>query len=215
MSYENMQGFFESTTGQIVSTVVLILLFLGVLIGGKGKKTTTKSLVTSALLVALSIVLNQITFFQMPQGGSVSPFSMLPIVLCAYFFGTRRGVMCGMCVGMIDLIFKPYVIHPMQLLLDYPLAFGAIGFAGLIFKLKKDGLIPAYLFGVLGRYICAVLSGVIFFGAYAPENFNPLTWSLWYNLTYLGIEAVITVAILMIPSIRRAFKRLKTELDQN
>ena len=213
MSYENMQGFFESTTGQVVSIIVLILLFIGVHVGGKGQKVSTKTLVTSALLVALSIVLNQITFFQMPQGGSVSPFSMLPIVLCAYFFGTRRAVMCGMCVGMIDLIFKPYVIHPVQLLLDYPLAFGAIGFAGLIFKLKKDGIIPAYLVGVLGRYICAVLSGVIFFGAYAPEGFNALTWSLWYNLTYLAIEAVITVVILLIPSVRRAFIRLKKELD--
>lgn len=213
MSYENMQGFFESTTGQVVSVIVLIILFAGVLIGGKGKKISTKSLVTSALLVALSIVLNQITFFQMPQGGSVSPFAMLPIVLCAYYFGTRRGVMCGMCVGMIDLIFKPYVIHPVQLLLDYPLAFGAIGFAGLIFKMKKDGLIPAYLFGVFCRYICAVLSGVIFFGAYAPEGFNALTWSLWYNLTYLAIEALITVIILAIPSVRRAFIRLKTDLE--
>lgn len=213
MSYDKLQGFFESTTGQIISVAVLVILFIGVLLAGKKQKTTTKTMVASALLVALSIVLSQITIYSFPQGGSVSLFGMLPIVICAYFFGTRRAVMCGMCVGMIDLIFKPYVIHPIQLLLDYPLAFGAIGFAGLIFMAKKDGLIPAYLFGVLCRYICAVISGVVFFGAYAPEGFSALTWSLWYNVLYLAIEAAGTVVLLLIPSVRHSLKRIKTELQ--
>lgn len=212
MSYDKLQGFFESTTGQIISVAVLVILFAGVLLSGKKQKTNTKTMVVSALLVGLSIVLTRITIYSLPQGGSVSLFGMLPIVICAYFFGTRRAVMCGMCVGMIDLIFKPYVIHPIQLLLDYPLAFGAIGFAGLIFMAKKDGLIPAYLFGVLCRYICAVISGVVFFGAYAPEGFSALTWSLWYNVLYLAIEAAGTVVLLLIPSVRHSLKRIKTEL---
>ncbi len=213
MSYDKLQGFFESTTGQIISVAVLVILFAGVLLSGKEQKTNTKTMVVSALLVGLSIVLTRITIYSLPQGGSVSLFGMLPIVICAYFFGTRRAVMCGMCVGMIDLIFKPYVIHPIQLLLDYPLAFGAIGFAGLIFMAKKDGLIPAYLFGVLCRYICAVISGVVFFGAYAPEGFSALTWSLWYNVLYLAIEAAGTVVLLLIPSVRYSLKRIKTELQ--
>ncbi len=213
MSYDKLQGFFESTTGQIISVAVLVILFAGVLLSGRKQKTNTKTMVVSALLVGLSIVLTRITIWSLPQGGSVSLFGMLPIVICAYFFGTRRAVMCGMCVGMIDLIFKPYVIHPIQLLLDYPLAFGAIGFAGLIFMAKKDGLIPAYLFGVLCRYICAVISGVVFFGAYAPEGFSALTWSLWYNVLYLAIEAAGTVVLLLIPSVRHSLKRIKTELQ--
>ena len=213
MSYDKLQGFFESTTGQIISVAVLVILFAGVLLSGEKQKTNTKTIVVSALLVGLSIVLTRITIYSLPQGGSVSLFGMLPIVICAYFFGTRRAVMCGMCVGMIDLIFKPYVIHPIQLLLDYPLAFGAIGFAGLIFMAKKDGLIPAYLFGVLCRYICAVISGVVFFGAYAPEGFSALTWSLWYNVLYLAIEAAGTVVLLLIPSVRHSLKRIKTELQ--
>ena len=213
MSYDKLQGFFESTTGQIISVAVLVILFAGVLLSGRKQKTNTKTMVVSALLVGLSIVLTRITIWSLPQGGSVSLFGMLPIVICAYFFGTRRAVMCGMCVGMIDLIFKPYVIHPIQLLLDYPLAFGAIGFAGLIFMAKKDGLIPAYLFGVLCRYICAVISGVVFFGAYAPEGFSALTWSLWYNVLYRAIEAAGTVVLLLIPSVRYSLKRIKTELQ--
>ena len=119
--------------------------------------------------------------------------------------------MAGMCVGLIDLIFNPYVIHPFQMILDYPLAFGALGF-GAFFCYKKGHLIAGYLFAVFCRYICAVLSGIIFFGAYAPEGFNAVTWSLWYNLTYLGVEAIFTVIILSIPAARTAFKRAKLQL---
>ncbi len=121
--------------------------------------------------------------------------------------------MCGMCVGLLDLILKPYVVHPVQLLLDYPFAFGAIGFAGIIFMLKKDAFIPAYLVGAFGRLVMAVLSGVIFFGAYAPEGMNPFIYSLGYNFSYIAAEAVITCIVIAIPAVRKALIRIKRELD--
>ena len=209
----SMQDFFDSLTGQIITLLVLLVMFGGVLVSGKGRKNTTTTMVVSALLVALSIALNQITLFQMPQGGSVSVLGMLPIVVCAYLFGTRRAVMCGMCVGLLDLILKPYVVHPVQLLLDYPFAFGAIGFAGIIFMLKKEAFIPAYLVGAFGRLVMAVLSGVIFFGAYAPEGMNPFVYSLGYNFSYIAAEAAITCIVIAIPAVRKALIRIKRELD--
>lgn len=207
----DLQTFFESTLGQISIVVAIIILFGIILYSGKGKPVDTKAVAISAVLVALSIILNQLVLFRMPQGGSITAFSMVPIVLCAYFFGVRRGLMAGMCVGLIDLIFNPYVIHPIQMILDYPLAFGALAFGG-IFAAKKNGLIKGYVFGVFCRYICAVLSGVIFFGEYAPEGFNALTWSLWYNLTYLGVEGVITIILMFIPQVKHLFERLKTQV---
>lgn len=209
----SLQDFFDSTGGQIVVVAVIALLFAAILYSGKGKPADTKSLAISALLVALSIILNQLVIFRMPQGGSITAFSMVPIALCAYFFGVRRGLMAGMCVGLIDLIFNPYVIHPVQLLLDYPLAFGALAFGG-IFAARKNGLIEGYIFGIICRYICAVLSGVIFFGEYAPEGFNAWTWSLWYNFTYLAVEGAVSVILLSIPQIKNMFKRLKASLIQ-
>ena len=208
MSSDLLQGFFESLTGQIITVVIIVLLFAGILVSGKGKKFDTKAMVSSAILVALAIALNQVVLFRMPQGGSVTAFSMLPIVVCAIFYGLRRGLMAGMCVGLIDLIFNPYVIHPIQMILDYPLAFGALAFSSLLFS-KKFGIIPAYIFGVFCRYLCAVLSGIVFFGQYAPEGFNAITWSLWYNITYLGVEAVLTVAVLLIPAVRQAIYHLR------
>jgi len=212
MSAEQLQGFFESTLGQASTLIVIVLLFLGILVSGREKKTDTKAMVTSAVLVALSIALNQIILFRMPQGGSITAFSMLPIVVCAYFFGVRRGMMAGMCVGLIDLIFNPYVIHPIQMLLDYPLAFGALAFAGLM-KTRKFGLISGYIVGLLSRYFCSVLSGIIFFGQYAPEGFNAFTWSIYYNITYLGVEGALTVAVLCIPAVRKSIEQLKKQIS--
>lgn len=211
MSPDQLQSFFESTTGQVSTLAVIVLLFLGILISGRGKKADTKAMVTSGVLVALAVALNQIVLFPMPQGGSVTAFSMLPIVVCAYFFGVRRGIMAGMCVGLINLIFNPYVIHPIQMFLDYPLAFGALAFAGLM-RNRKFGLITGYIIGLSARYLCSVLSGIIFFGSYAPEGFNAVTWSLYYNITYLGAEGIMTVIVLSIPTVRKAIEQLKLQL---
>lgn len=156
-------------------------------------------------MIALVIILGQIKLFEMPQGGSVTLMSILPIVLCGYLLGTRRGVAEGICVGLLNLILGPYVIHPMQLLLDYPVAFGALGLSGLV-RDRKNGLTLGYLVGLGGRYVCAVLSGIIFFGAYAPSGFNAVTWSLWYNLTYLAVEGAITVAVINIPAVKHVQK---------
>lgn len=210
----SLQSFFDSVWGQASVVGVIIVLFAVILYSGKGKPADTKVMAVSALMVALSLVLNQITVFRMPQGGSVTAFSMVPIVACAYFFGVRRGLMAGMCVGLVSLIFNPYVIHPVQLILDYPMAFGALAFGG-IFASKKNGLIKGYIFGVICRYICAVLSGVIFFGSYSPEGFNSVTWSLWYNATYLGIEGLITSILLSIPKIKNMFERLKLSVNSH
>ena len=206
-----MQAFFESTTGKIAVIVVIMILLLLIAMGGREKKTDVRALTISALMIALATVLGQIKIFSMPQGGSVTLFSILPIVVCGYLLGTRRGVMAGFCVGLINLIFGPYVIHPVQLLLDYPIAFGAMGLSGLTANMK-NGLTKGYIVGIIGRYICAVLSGVIFFGEYAPEGFNAWTWSLWYNLTYLAAEGVITLIVINIPAVKNMFNSFRAQL---
>lgn len=207
-----MQEFFDSTTGKVVVMAVIVVFLMLIAIGGKDKKKTdVRALTISALMIALATVLGEIKVFSMPQGGSVTLFSILPIAVCGYLLGTRRGVMAGFCVGLLNLIFGPYVIHPVQLLMDYPIAFGAVGLAGLT-RNSKNGLVKGYLIGLLCRYICAVLSGVIFFGEYAPEGFNAWTWSLWYNLTYLAAEGAITVLVLFIPAVKNMFQNLRSQL---
>ena len=172
----------------------------------------TKALTTSALMIALAFILSNIKLFEMPQGGSVTLFSMLPIVLLGYLLGTRWGVLGGAVLGLLNLLMGGYVIHPVQLFIDYILAFAVMGLSGLV-RDKKNGLTWGYLIGIFARYICAVLSGVIFFGEYAPENFNALTWSLWYNITYIAVEGVMTIIVINIPAVKKLFVRFRAALE--
>ena len=105
--------------------------------------------------------------FDMPLGGSVTLLSMLFIVLIGYWYGPYAGIMTGMAYGLLQFILEPIFYTVPQMLVDYPLAFGALGLAGFFYQ-KKHGLIIGYIAGVLGRYFFAFLSGVIFFAAYAP-----------------------------------------------
>jgi thiamine transporter len=207
--FENLSGFVESPMGiGITLIVILFILFLILKSDDKNEKFDTKALTLSALLIALSMVLGQIKLFPMPQGGSVTLLSMLPITYLGYLCGVKKSVMAGMVVGLLNLIFNPYVIHPVQLLLDYPIAFGAMGLSGL----SRKNINIGYITGVSGRYICAVLSGIIFFGAYAPEGWNAVKWSLWYNITYIAAEALITLIVINLPPVKNALKRLKNSL---
>lgn len=218
---DNLQGFFESTAGKGVSAAVIVFILLIILILGRsGKKkentythTDTMALALSSMFIAASFVLGNIRLFSMPQGGTVTPFSMLPIALCSYLIGTRNGVMAGIALGMLNLIVNPYVIHPLQLLLDYPIAFAALGMGGPL-RNTKAGLPGVYLVGILGRFICSTLSGVVFFGSYAEgTGLSPLLYSVVYNGTYIGAEGVLTMIILLLPPVRSGVGRMKSQLS--
>lgn len=208
----NLQGLVESRTGQIVTVLGVIALLALITIAGRNrendKKADIKAMTVSALLIAMAMLLSNVKIFTMPQGGSVTLLSLLPVTIVTYLYGTKRGVAAGVALGLVNLIFGPYVIHPVQLLLDYPIAFGALGIGGAV-RNGKNGLTNVYLTGVFARYLCAVISGIIFFGSYAPKGFNAVTWSVWYNITYIGTEAAITVVIINMPPVRNLFERMK------
>jgi thiamine transporter len=150
--------------------------------------------------------------FSLPFGGSITLFRMFFICLIGYFYGTRAGILTGIACGFLDLILKPYVVHPVQLLIDYPLAFGCLGLSG-VFAKSKLGLIKGYILGVAGRYICHVLSGVIFFAMYAGGK-NPMIYSLGYNATYIVPEAVVTLILLMLPPVIAAINMVKRQVTE-
>jgi thiamine transporter len=124
---------------------------------------------------------------------------MIPLIILALRQGWRVGVVAGAAYGLLDLVIDPYVVHPLQLLLDYPLAFGALGLAGL-FKPTVRGVVLGATVAVFARFVCHFLSGVIFFASYAPEGWNPYLYSAVYNAAYLvpslAIAIVVTVVLL-------------------
>ncbi|RBP63268.1 thiamine transporter [Alkalibaculum bacchi] len=204
-----LQSFFESMQGQIFVVVLIVLAFALIFKLSKKGDNNIKALTYSAIAVAVAYVLNQITLFRMPQGGSITPFSMLFIVMIGYYFGVRQGILAGVAFGLLDLLINPYVIHPVQMLMDYLLAFGSLGMGAV---LAKRGIIPTYLLGVLGRLVCSVLSGVIFFASYAPEGQGAFMYSTIYNGSYMGAEALLTCILLAIPTVRNAINEVKNKV---
>ncbi len=189
--------------------VIAILLGLAMFFAKKhSKKMSVKQLAFCAMAIALGTILSNIKLYSFPWGGSVTLLSMLIICLPGYWFGVGAGILTGVAYGVLQLLIDPYVLYPMQLVVDYLLAFGALGLSG-IFTNAKHGLMKGYLTGVLGRYLFAVISGWIFFGAYAWEGWNPVAYSLVYNGIYIFAEAAITLLLLAIPAIRSAFARVK------
>ena len=118
-------------------------------------KLTVKQLAFCAMAIALGTVLSNIKLFHFPTGGSITLLSMLVICLPGYWFGLGAGITAGVAYGVLQLLIDPYVLYPMQLVVDYLLAFGALGLSGL-FSNAKFGLIKGYIAGVLGRYVFAV-----------------------------------------------------------
>ena len=208
---ENFGKFFSSTAGK--TTLILLIsfsfLFIVFYFRKDEKIFSTKALTYSAILLALGISANQIKIFSLPQGGSMTLFSMIFIVFIGYMFGLRVGLIAGITFGLLNLLIKPEVYTPVQAIIDYILAFGALGLSGF-FANKKDKLIFAYLVSIIGRFVFAVFSGYVFFGSYAPEGWNPLLYSIWYNLSYIGTEGVITVLLLSIPVVRNTLENLKS-----
>ena len=208
---ENFGKFFSSTAGK--TTLILLIsfsfLFIVFYFRKDEKIFSTKALTYSAILLALGVSANQIKIFSLPQGGSMTLFSMIFIVFIGYMFGLRVGLIAGISFGLLNLLIKPEVYTPVQAIIDYILAFGALGLSGF-FANKKDKLIFAYLVSIIGRFVFAVFSGYVFFGSYAPEGWNPLLYSIWYNLSYIGTEGVITVLLLSIPVVRNTLENLKS-----
>lgn len=195
--------------------IALVILFLSVLCIAtflskkrEQKRKNTKELVYCAMIIALGTVASFLKVYEFPFGGTVTLCSMLFVCLAGYFYGPATGVLTASAYGILQFIVQPYIVFPLQVLVDYLFAFGSLGFSGLFYK-SKNGLLKGYLIGVLGRYIFAVISGWIFFSEYAWEGWAALPYSLVYNGIYIGAEALLTVIIISVPAVKKGLERIK------
>ena len=194
------------------AVILIALIVLATVLAKKEKKEKkkmgTKQLVFCAMAVALAMVTSMLKVYSFPFGGSITLFSMLFICFVGYVYGPATGILTGAAYGVLQFIIEPYIYFPLQVLVDYPLAFGALGLAGF-FNKKKWGLQIGYVVGVFGRFIFSTISGIVFFASYAPEGMNPILYSLGYQASYLVPEAVITLIIISIPPVAKALARVK------
>lgn len=176
--------------GMIVSAVVFMVIMAAVwFVGDKRKMSDTRSIVYGAISIALSFALSYAKLFKLPQGGSVTFASLLPLMIYCCMFGTRRGLIVCAIYGVLQALQDPFIIHPMQFLLDYPLAFGLVGVSGIFMEkgVFKDKKVVAFLLGgvlaVVLRYACHVCSGVFAFADYADldKYDTAIAYSMAYN----------------------------------
>ena len=193
----NQAALYGSAAGMVVLSVAAAF----VIDRKNNRGFDSKCIALAGICVALSFALSYIKLFSMPQGGSVTLASMLPVMLFAYIYGTKKGLFVGLIYGLLQAMQDPYIIHPAQFLLDYPVAFAMVGFAGAFSNIKKLDRLPqikfalgAVLSGSL-RFLAHVLSGVFAFGAYAMDAGNDNFWlySTAYN-AYIFIDVVIVIA---------------------
>lgn len=206
-----------STAGYAVCIIVGILLLLVATTffknGEKKRPFSAKQLAFCGVALALATVASLIKVFSFPFGGSITFFSMLFICLIGYFYGPKSGLMVAVAYGIIQLLLEPIVYYPLQLLVDYVLAFGALGLAGFFWK-KKNGLVIGYLVAIFVRWVFATLSGYVFFGEYAWDGWGALTYSMAYNGAYIFAEGFITVIIILLPPVSKALKNVKKSAIQ-
>lgn len=179
------------------------------------KKSATRTLVECAMMIALSTVLSMVTLFRMPQGGSVTAASMVPLVLVSYRHGVRWGLLTGFVHSLLQMALSfsppPAATFPAfagVVLLDYVLAFTVLGlaafFGGRVKNLAVSGAVGAIAVSFL-RFVCSFLSGVLVWNSFAPEGVPVWYYSLGYNGSYMLPEGLITAAVTaaLLPALER------------
>ena len=199
-----------NSIGLYISAVLLVavIVALAYLFDRNSTGWDTRSLTFAAVCVAISFALSYIRIVKMPFGGSITFASMLPLMLFAYMFGAKKGLIAGLVYGCLQAIQDPYVVHPAQFVLDYLVAFSALGLTGIIRSLnlfkgnhKAQFALGATIAGVL-RYIAHFFSGAFAFGSFGAwyteywEGFsNAYLYSLVYNALYVIPEIIIVVVV--------------------
>ena len=171
------------------------------------------TIVTGGIALALAFILSQLKLFELPNGGSVTPASILPIVIFAMAFGPGWGFIVAIIFSLLQLI-GGWLVTPFQVLLDYTLgysAYGIIGFAALpkakriiygnpLMRFVNGGITRAIIFTIIAyivRWFCSVLSGVIFYAEYAGDM-NPWIYSMTYNGSFLSLDLVFLLIVMII-----------------
>lgn len=208
------QRMFGDLTGMhwYTAAIVAVLLVMGLVISrSKKSKWTARRLSYAAMCIAIAFVLSCIKLYHALQGGSTTPAAMLPLIMFALACGPVQGLTVGCAYGLLQLIEEPYVVHPLQLLCDYPLAYGAMALCCLACLIPEKHsyfrLPVAVVLGYFARLVMAVISGVVFFAESAGDK-NAFVYSVTYNLGYLAPEMGIALVISLIPGMNRLVKMI-------
>jgi thiamine transporter len=163
-------------------------------------KFNTKKITFTAMMIALALIFEIFSTFvlPLPQGGNISVVA-IPLMILGYYYGAPTAMLGGVIVGVSQGLFvPPFVVNPIQYLLDYVFPFAFMGMATVFIKLKPKQenilLSLGILLSLTLRYISHVISGTLFFAEYAGDQI-PIIYSLIYNITFIGPTLIITLIL--------------------
>lgn len=165
-------------------------------------KNKTVRLTESAVMLALATVLSVLPILDLPYGGSITVCSMLPICIIAYRHGVSWGLFTGTVYGILQMLLGMknvmYFTTPLSIaaviLLDYLLAFAAIGLAGCfksLFKKQTTAMVCGALLACLVRYTLHVIAGATVWAGLSIPSQAALVYSFAYNATYMIPETIV------------------------
>jgi len=180
-------------------------------------KSNTLRLTESAIMIALATVLSMLKLFDLPMGGSVTPFSMLPIVIIAYRHGFKWGFTAATAYGFLQMLLgmdnlqygATFLAVVCIILFDYLIAFMPLSLGALFkdkFGVQSAELSCGIILGGIGRYVCHFITGWQIWGIWAPEGTPAHIYSLTYNASYMIPEITISVAAAILISSVLNFK---------
>ncbi len=199
---------FVETPGKVwiaVGALVAIGAAL-VAVSRTSKRWNAKMIAMAALSIALSFVLSCVRLFKMPTHGSVTPGSMLPIMLFSACYGIGPGLLTGLAYGVLQYFQDPAFLNVWQFLFDYLLAFAALGLAGIAWKKDEKWLYFGIPIAVLCRAVSAILAGIMWAYEYLDygltignmEFSSPILYSVVYNGVYLIPETLICMLLALL-----------------
>lgn len=207
---------------KIVSIIAVCLIIVAVLLLSFTKGISdTRVLVNGAVCIAVSFALS---FFKygMPYGGSVTLASFVPLIIYSYAYGPIKGLMVGLIFSVLQFLQEPWFLTPVQLLLDYPLAFSSIALASVFkksFKNKTTAVILGCLSIFVFRLFMHTFAGMIFFSAgyvnAALPTSSAFIYSLVYNLTYVPLDMLLSILAIVYLLKSNTFDRLIKMLIKN
>lgn len=196
----------------LVGAISIILLVLYI-IDLKKNKLDLKTMISVSIFSAISFVLYLVHIIKYPQGGGITLFSMLPIMVLTLLYGRTAGLTAGIIFGLLKLLNGAFVVHPVQFLLDYILSTMPLGLVGILGIDKKYKVFLGSIIVTLLSFFVSFVSGVIFFGQYAPEGMNIYLYSFIYNFSSIGTEGIITSFVLLTIPIKRLALVAKVNLN--
>ncbi|WP_251862379.1 energy-coupled thiamine transporter ThiT [Clostridium sp. Marseille-Q2269] len=193
-----------------LATIIAIIVTLAILVLSVQKlrkfKFNLRVIVRIGVVAAITVVLDMIKIVPFPQGGGCSLLSVLPLMILAVLFSSEETLICTIVVSFIEIILQP-PYYPMQIPLDYFGSMMSIAFITMFGIDKKSKLIFGAVVASLLSVSFNVLSGIIFFGQFAPKGMNVWVYSIIYNFSGYGVElllSIIVLSILPLKNLKRA-----------